>query len=108
MGAVSFLDSLGIVDSICFGSECGDLHLLKEIAQILADEPTEYQTALKQALKEGASFPAARQEALNIYSDKYSEILASPNNILGIEYLKALRRVKSRIQPFTIKRMESD
>ena len=107
-GSISLLNQLGCIDSICFGSECGDLHLLKEIAQILADEPIEYQTALKQALKEGASFPAARQEALNIYSDKYSEILASPNNILGIEYLKALRRVKSRIQPFTIKRMESD
>lgn len=104
-GSISLLNQLGCIDSICFGSECGDLHLLKEIAQILADEPTEYQTALKQALKEGASFPAARQEALNIYSDKYSEILASPNNILGIEYLKALAKIHSKMEPFTIKRI---
>ena len=104
-GSISLLNQLGCIDSICFGSECGDLHLLKEIAQILADEPIEYQTALKQALKEGASFPAARQEALNIYSDKYSEILASPNNILGIEYLKALAKIHSKIEPFTIKRI---
>ena len=103
-GSISLLNQLGCIDSICFGSECGDLHLLKEIAQILADEPIEYQTALKQALKEGASFPAARQEALNIYSDKYSEILASPNNILGIEYLKALAKIHSKMEPFTIKR----
>ena len=96
---------MGCIDSICFGSECGDLHLLKEIAQILADEPIEYQTALKQALKEGASFPAARQKALNIYSDKYSEILALPNNILGIEYLKALAKIHSKMEPFTIKRI---
>jgi len=54
------LNQLGCIDSICFGSECGDLHLLKEIAQILADEPIEYQTALKQALKEGASFPGSK------------------------------------------------
>ena len=104
-GSISLLNQLGCKDSICFGSECGDLHLLKEIAQILADEPIEYQTALKQALKEGASFPAARQEALNIYSDKYSEILASPNNILGIEYLKALAKIHSKMEPFTIKRI---
>ena len=104
-GSISLLNQLGCIDSVCFGSECGDLHLLKEIAQILADEPIEYQTALKQALKEGASFPAARQEALNIYSDKYSEILASPNNILGIEYLKALAKIRSKMEPFTIKRI---
>lgn len=104
-GSISLLNRLGCIDSICFGSECGDLHLLKEIAQILADEPIEYQTALKQALKEGSSFPAARQEALNIYSDKYSEILASPNNILGIEYLKALAKIHSKMEPFTIKRI---
>lgn len=104
-GSISLLNQLGCIDSICFGSECGDLHLLKEIAQILADEPIEYQTTLKQALKEGASFPAARQEALNIYSDKYSEILASPNNILGIEYLKALAKIHSKMEPFTIKRI---
>ena len=104
-GSISLLNQLGCIDSICFGSECGDLHLLEEIAQILADEPIEYQAALKQALKEGASFPAARQEALNIYSDKYSEILASPNNILGIEYLKALAKIHSKMEPFTIKRI---
>ena len=104
-GSISLLNQLGCIDSICFGSECGDLHLLKEIAQILADEPIEYQTALRQALKEGASFPAARQKALNIYSDKYSEILASPNNILGIEYLKALAKIHSKMEPFTIKRI---
>ena len=104
-GSISLLNQLGCIDSICFGSECGDLHLLKEIAQILADEPIEYQAALKQALKEGASFPAARQEALNIYSDKYSEMLASPNNILGIEYLKALAKIHSKMEPFTIKRI---
>ena len=104
-GSISLLNQLGCIDSICFGSECGDLHLLKEIAQILADEPIEYQTALRQALKEGASFPAARQNALNIYSDKYSEILALPNNILGIEYLKALAKLHSKMEPFTIKRI---
>lgn len=104
-GSISLLNQLGCVDSICFGSECGDIHVLKDIAQILVNEPAEYQTALRQALKDGASFPAARQAALHIYSDKYSEILASPNNILGIEYLKALAKTHSKMEPFTIKRI---
>lgn len=104
-GSISLLNQLGCVDSICFGSECGDIHVLKDIAQILVNEPAEYQTALRQALKDGASFPAARQAALHIYSDKYSEILASPNNILGIEYLKALAKTHSEMEPFTIKRI---
>ena len=59
-GAISLLNQLGCIDSICFGSECGDLHLLKEIAQLLADEPIEYQAALKQALKDRRILPGGK------------------------------------------------
>lgn len=106
-GAVSILNQLGCVDAICFGSECGDIHVLNEIAQILTEEPADYQTVLRQSLKEGLSFPAARQAALSIYSSRYSETLSSPNNILGVEYLKALRNMQSRMDAFTIKRVGS-
>ena len=61
LGAVSLLDRLGIVDAICFGSECGDLPALKTLADILYEEPESYRTILKEHLKGGASFPAARQ-----------------------------------------------
>lgn len=110
LGAVSFLDQLGVVDYLCFGSECNDLDGLTKIADILCDEPDEYTKFLKENLRAGMSFPAARQDALSSYMgiSDCSFLLSDPNNILGIEYLKALRRVKSRIQPFTIKRMESD
>ncbi len=104
-GAVSLLDQLGCVDAICFGSECGDIHVLQEITQILANEPADYQNVLRHALKEGLSFPAARQTALSMYSSRYSEILSSPNNILGIEYLKALAKMHSKMDAFTITRM---
>lgn len=99
-GAVSILHHLGVVDYICFGSECGTTEPLMEIARLLVDEPDWYRTALQEHLKNGLSYPAARAAAI----PKYSELLSSPNNILGIEYCKALLRLNSHIQPVSIKR----
>lgn len=113
-GAVKLLDSLGAVDSLCFGSESGDLSALAEAASILGEEPHRYKLALKSSLSRGKSFPAARQEALSTYlkqehgQDNLSSSLKNPNNILGIEYLKALRKLGSRIQPMTVGRAGSD
>lgn len=101
-GAVSLLNSLGCVDSLCFGSECGDIEILTKISRILADEPEEYRAALQESLRKGISFPQARQMALSSFAP--SEILAQPNNILGIEYIKALDQTKSHIVPYTITR----
>ena len=107
-GAVSLLDSLNVVDYLCFGSECGDLETLSRVADVLNQEPDEYRALLRSNLKKGCSFPAARQAALSDYLPKSlhssSAILNDPNNILGIEYLKALKKIHSSIQPFTIKR----
>lgn len=102
-GTVSILDKLGIVESICFGSECGTAVPLMEIAKILADEPEWYRAALQEQLRNGLSYPAARAAAL----PEYAEILSSPNNILGIEYCKALLRLDSKIEPVSIARMGS-
>lgn len=99
-GGISILDSLGVVDTVCFGCECGDAKPLTDIGRILVDEPGWYRDTLQSNLKKGLSFPAARAGAL----PKYSDILESPNNILGIEYCKALLRLKSDIQPLGIKR----
>lgn len=100
MGAVSLLDKLGCVDAVCFGSECGEIQILEEIADVLAEEPDDYKASLKDALKAGLSFPLARQQALK----QYAGILSAPNNILGIEYLKALKRLDSPIKAYTIRR----
>lgn len=110
-GAVALLDRLGIVDTICFGSECGDISILNTIAEILVEEPEDYLDALRRNLKEGLSYPSARNTALTHTRKELSEhlsVLRSPNNILGIEYLKALRRRKSSIVPFTNLRIGSD
>lgn len=108
-GAVSFLDQLGIVDSLCFGSECGDLEGMEAAADILLEEPEAYQTRLKDCLKQGMSFPSAREEALTacMETEQYSILLRDPNNILGVEYLKALKKRGSKIRPYTIRRKGS-
>ena len=110
-GSMSVLDKLGIVDTVSFGSEVGDLTILDSIAEILCTEPKEYVSLLNHELSRGISFPKAREKALLMYLNdirKYANVLSNPNNILGIEYLKALRNLKSNLTPMTIKRKASD
>ena len=108
-GAISILSKLGCIDSICFGSECNDIRLLTGLADILVEEPEPYRTSLQTYLRSGMSYPQARQEAIASYTSNQSiaSILSCPNNILGIEYLKALKRLNSTIIPYTIQRMDS-
>ncbi len=112
-GGVRLLDSLGVVNAICFGSESGKIENLQKIAAILADEPEEYKELLKAQLSGGLSFPAARQKALSCYlrdkygKDRHTRLLKSSNDILGVEYLKALLRLGSKIEPVTIGRVGS-
>lgn len=110
-GSVSILNSLNIVDSICFGSECGNIDLLYEIAKILVDEPESYKSSLKEHLKNGVNFPKARTLAISSYFNnipKVDDVLNSSNNILGIEYIKSLLRLNSTITPNTIIRQGSN
>lgn len=104
--AVKLLDSLGTVDFISFGSEAGNLEKLMKAADLLAYETPDFKKALKDSLSRGLSFPQARQEALrNCLDDDAFKSVSSPNNILGIEYLKALKRLNSGIKPVTVGRM---
>lgn len=104
-GAVALLAKTGVVTHLCFGSECGDIALLQEFARIYAEEPEDFQESLRFKLKTGLSFPAARAAALLETRPALStslSVLSSPNNILGIEYIKALLRRNSTIKPLTI------
>ena len=104
-GAVKLLEDTGIVTDLCFGSESGSLEELQTLADILADEPEDYQLLLRNNLKKGLSFPAARALAVRTYlPDLPSSLLDTPNNLLGLEYLKALKRLKCTIRPHTIRR----
>ncbi len=109
LGAIKMLDSLGFVDSVCFGSELGELAPLDRITEILLNEPANYKNTLAYHLQYGDTYPVARRKALlrelpNNDEALYEEILASPNNILGMEYIKALKLLHSSMKPYTIKR----
>ena len=102
-GAVKILDSLNIVDYISFGSEACNIDVLEKCADVLYKEPPKFVNLLNHELSKGLSFPKARENALLMYLNdirKYSNILSNPNNILAIEYLKALKKQKSKIQWF--------
>ena len=119
-GGIKILNSLGIVDFISFGAETADISCLSNIANILYDEPDKYKKLLYAELKSGLSFPKAREIALETYIksnknimgnfDGYNieQILSSPNNILGIEYLKALKKINSNIEPVCISRVANN
>lgn len=111
--AVHLLDCLG-ADFICFGSEDGRVEPIKTVARILAEEPEEFSFLLKEELKRGRTWPQARNHALVSLAEKdssfpmkkeeVSQLLSSPNNLLGIEYCKALYRYHSAVVPVTIQR----
>lgn len=115
LGAIKILNSLGVIDSVCFGSELGDIEKLDYIAEILTNEPDDFKEELKFNLRLGYSYPKAREYALTEYlkeSDSIdlsvvSSIVSNPNNILSIEYLKSLKKVGSNIKPFTLERKQS-
>ncbi|MBE5938964.1 MAG: nucleotidyltransferase family protein [Lachnospiraceae bacterium] len=134
--AVNILNKTGIVTDIVFGSECNDIDLLTVFAYILAMEPDNFKLMLKDSLKAGMSYGSAKYCALIRYISetdtsilaaltgllpesiestlsKYTigqleDIVASPNNNLGIEYVKALYQCNSKITPYTLKRINSD
>ena len=132
-GAIKILNELNFVTHISFGSESGNINQLNNVASVLTDEPEEFSKLLKEELRKGSSFPVARQNAIEKFlnltnkntsnnnnnnnndnsnndtnDDKFNKLLKSPNNILAIEYLKALKKTKSNITPITIERKNVD
>lgn len=110
-GGIKMLNSFNIVDYISFGSELCDVNTLNEFADVLFHEPKEFVSVLNHELSKGFSYPKARENALLMYLNdirKYANILSSPNNILAIEYLKALKKYKSSIVPVSINRNKVD
>lgn len=113
-GAVNMLDKLGCVDFLVFGSEAGDTDSLMEAAKVLTAETPAFREILQNALRSGMSFPQARASALKQILDsqeadsKDSAVLpVTPNDILGLEYCRALLSCNSSIRPIAIKRQGS-
>ncbi len=118
-GGVSLLNNTKIVTHLGFGVEMNNLSLLSSISALLLEEPDPYREYLQKELKMGASFPSARSLALQNYiisaestnylsspltASEIKEILASPNNILALEYLQALTAFHSTMIPLPIPR----
>jgi predicted nucleotidyltransferase len=104
-GSVGLLVATGVVDALCFGSECGDVSAIKKAAEILAAEPQEYKNILRENLSAGLSFAAARGDALRkIFANAPEGLFTKPNNTLAIEYCKALGILRSKIEIFTTHR----
>lgn len=106
-GAVYLLDALGC-DSISFGSESGDLDELKELALFLSDAAINNE--IKKTLDNcgNMSYASARQQTLERYCGEKAYLLEKPNNILALEYLKAIRCIHSELNPITVRRFGSD
>lgn len=119
--SVQLLEALNCVDYLCFGSEEGQIEPFEKAAALLVNESQEFKYLLKQELGKGLSFAAAREKAAQIVlstapqggdfggdaldSPASGTLLNMPNNILGIEYMKAIKRTGCPIKPLTIKRV---
>ncbi len=102
-GAVTLLERTGLVDVLCFGSECGDVAPLQELARVLDSAP--YEGALRRQLGSGASFALCRHRAAEeLLGGERAALLAGPNNNLGVEYLRTLNRLNSSMVPMTVLR----
>ena len=106
-GAVKLLSRLG-VNYISFGSECGDLDKLNALADLLLNESGDFKEELARELKNGASYPLAVKKAALSQAPDLAPLLDMPNNSLGLEYIKAIKRNNLNITPFTIRREGAD
>ncbi len=104
MGAVKILNAIN-TDYISFGVEDDNLQRLTDTAYLLCNEPPEFKSMLCNGLKCGDSFPAAREAAARSFGA--ADVLLTPNNILGVEYIKALIKTSSKMKPVPIKRIGS-
>ena len=103
---VSLLASTGVVTHLAFGAETDDIDSLLQVSSVLKNEPDVYRAVLSNSIRTGNSFPIARKNALItslpfFSTEKLDELLDNPNNILALEYLKAL---PDSIEPILIKR----
>ena len=107
--AVYIMQKLTGIDYICFGSECGDLDILDFAAEKIMSEDFELKLREKIKSNKNNSYPASVYNLFcELYDDKKAAVLNGSNNILAIEYLKALKKLNAEIKPMTIKRTGAD
>lgn len=103
--SINIFNELNCIDYLCFGSESNNIDILTNIANILLNEPKSFKDELKLNLSKGLSFPKARDISLKKYLNlSNKENFLSSNDILAVEYLKALLQSNSTIKPYSILR----
>lgn len=100
-GGVEILEKLGAVDTLCFGSESGNIEEIMSTSELLLTE--QFSAKLRSELASGVSFPRARQNALELLGGN-GNVLENPNDILAVEYCKAILRSGSRLRPMLLQR----
>ncbi|MDO5110936.1 MAG: nucleotidyltransferase family protein [Clostridia bacterium] len=96
---IRMLQATGIVNAVCFGSEHGDIALLTEAARRLNDESPAFTAALQAQLKTGQSYPSAFAKAVDSPYD------FGPNDVLGVEYIRAILSQSADLQPVCVRRI---
>ena len=96
--AIEILMELDCIDYLSFGAETENIAELERVANIILTESEDYKAKLSEALGQGLSFASAREIAVG------SDLLKTPNNILAIEYIKAIKKLGAKICPVAIKR----
>lgn len=105
-GAMYILNSMGCVDELSFGSECGDINKLVAAAQ--ASVKCADSSELRTLLESGYSYPTAMHAlAERMYGKQVGDVFGWPNNVLAIEYIKAISYLNSKMTPFTLKRLNA-
>ncbi len=101
-GAVAALEAFGSVGYLSFGSECGSVRALQQCVAFTKSEAVE--AVFRHKLQEGLSYAAAREQSVAVWHPELAALLASPNNVLGLEYCRALDTANSLITPLSIRR----
>lgn len=107
-GAVYLLDALGAVDELSFGSECGDTSQLLKAMATVDKTAISHTEEIRSIMEKGYTYPRALNSVVNGIDPEAAAIISEPNNLLAVEYLRALKRLDSRIKPFTVKRLSAD
>ncbi len=104
-GAIDIMHSLGVIDAISFGTEAADIDMITKTANLLLNETDEFKTVINNHLKNGDGYPTARSKALNeLYGIDFAD---TPNNILAVEYTKAIIKNNYNIKVIPVLRKGS-
>ena len=106
-GAVWLLNSMGCIDELSFGSECGDIDKLQKALDTVEITAAVQKDTIREIMEKGYTYPRALTSVINGTDSETAAVISEPNNLLAIEYMRALKKYRSDMQPFTVKRVNT-